>query len=144
MARIAERISGLIEDGVARYEPEHYCPLGMQQLTHSDASGMTSNQCLPPTRRYAQTYVGHAWLQARCVNRNIRYRVVGIPNLHFLEGRFRTAIFGALTEEVAQRIEHPYLIVFESDHDIFISYGVWRTMIRSACRRSRLIRQPAQ
>src|SRR5438309_1435965 len=64
MARIAERIRGLIENGVARYEPENHGALGAKQFGHGKTGGVTSQQRLAAAGGHTQTNVRHASSEA--------------------------------------------------------------------------------
>ena len=121
MARVAQRVGGLVEDGVAGDEPEHHAALGVEQIGHGQAGRVAGEQRLAAAGGHAQADVGHPMRQSCHRHREVGHGRLAVAKLDGLERRLGPALPRALAEEVPQRIEHAHLVVFEDDHDTLIS-----------------------
>ena len=64
MARIAQRVGGLVENRVAGHEPKHDGAVGAQQFRHGESGGVAGQQGFSAAGRHAQADIRHLRRQA--------------------------------------------------------------------------------
>ena len=121
MARIAQRIGGLIQYGIARHQPQHHRTLGAHEIVDRQPRRVARQQRLAAAGRHTQAHIRHLTRQPRHVDRQIRHGRRRIAQLHCLVGALRLAVARALLEKITQRFEYPFLIILESNHGAIMS-----------------------
>jgi hypothetical protein len=118
MPRVAESICSLLQNRIARYEPEHDRALGLKQFRHCQSARVARQKCFAATRGDAQTHVRHVGFKAACSDWNVGKNLAAISFQRSLKRSAGTPFPGTLPQEISERVQNPLLIIFEGDHSI--------------------------
>ena len=99
MSWIAERVGGLVKNGVAGHEPENNGAFGVQQLRHGDARRVAREQGLAAARRHPQADIRHTRRKARGADRDVWGKRLVVLE----KGRFEMPLPGAHPSNSGER-----------------------------------------